>query len=194
VADCCLMLKLSPIISYSRLQVQGLHQTSWLVLLQYTPANRFNHFRRHGRWTPTGPFILDPFPLQRASWSYSYHPLLGTQIVQCTPTPEDHLALLLAIRSWEFKSFEALLPFRRTTWHSFLPFTPGIPACSLPRHRPVLVGPCYLFSWSMSIATTTDYSIDSFGSFTWTIVGSSDSHGLIQFILHVDLLPRTLDS
>jgi hypothetical protein len=43
----------------------------------------------------------------------SYHSLLGTQIVQCTPTPEDHLAL------------------------SFLLFTPGIPACSLPRHRPV---------------------------------------------------------
>jgi hypothetical protein len=80
VADCCLILKLSPI--------HGCRFKVFTIVacpVSVTPANQINRFRRmhrlrpHGRWTPTGPFILNPFPLQRASWSYSYHPLLGTQ-------------------------------------------------------------------------------------------------------------------
>jgi hypothetical protein len=68
----------------------------------------------------------------------SYHSLLGTQIVQCTPTPEHPLAPL--------------------------PFTPGI--CMLSSPALSAAGPCLFllsrclgifFMWSMPILTTTDY-------------------------------------
>jgi hypothetical protein len=80
------------------------------------------------------------------------------------------------------------------SYHSLLGF-----ACSLPRHRPVLVGSCYLFSWSMLVTTTTDYQFlihvdhcpfqsDSTDSchLAWLLVGSN-SHGLVTF-LHVALV------
>jgi hypothetical protein len=125
---------------------------------------------------PLGSFILNLFPLRRTSWYYSYHSLLGTQIVQCTPTPEDHLAPL--------------------------PFTPGIfvLCCSLLSRCLGIFSRGLVLSaldshglssldsrgpLSIPIGLHGLYSFNSFGSFSWTIVGSSDSHGLFMLLIPV---------
>jgi hypothetical protein len=131
VADCCLIKKLSPI-----------HGCRFKVFtIMACPVFHSCQPNHH---------CLNPFPLQRTSWYYSYHPLLGTQ----------------------YSNHSMQSPLRRTIWnyhsyHSLLGF-----ACSFPRHRwRVLVGSCYLvvsvtvivllsqylFTWSMSITTTMDY-------------------------------------
>jgi hypothetical protein len=151
--------KLSPILG-CRFKVF----TSRRLVLYSTPANQIiiisirSHFGG-----PLGTILLTAH-----SWE------LNTQIVQYTPTPEDHLVLLLTIHSWELKSSRIVvvhrtgssqinaLPLRRTSWHhhsyhSLLGFMhalfPGI-------GRSLLVLVIALsrlsFTWSLSIPTTTD--------------------------------------
>jgi hypothetical protein len=106
------------------------------------------------------------------------------QINQCTPTPEDHLVLLLTIHSWDS-------------------------ACTLPRHRPVLVGSRYLVvsrgSYNRSFRLHGLFlfnrfillhgNIACFGLFVvsfqrslWHLYYQTAIH------FHVACLPRTLDS
>jgi hypothetical protein len=86
VADCCLILKLSPI--------HGCRFKVFTIVacpVSVTPANRIiiASIRSHSG----GPLGTR---LTTHSWE------LNTQIIQCTPTLEDHLVLVLTIHSWDF--------------------------------------------------------------------------------------------
>jgi hypothetical protein len=98
-----------------------------------------------------------------------YHSLLGTQIVQCTPTPEDHSVLILTPHSWDSHALLFLvisLSRHLFTWARTVD-------SRLPRTR-------IIFTWSLLLVAATTYC------------------QFIRFILvdhcQFSRLPRTIDS
>jgi hypothetical protein len=144
VADYCLILKLSPISSST---VAGSRSSPNTMAC---PVSIHSCQPDHHR--------LNPFPLRRTSWYYSYRSLLGTQY-------SNHLmhshsggpSGTIAIHSWD------------SCAHS-----PGIVGRSLLVLVITLSRLGYLFTWSMSILTTTDSSWCFQrlyrNSFTWSLL------------------------
>jgi hypothetical protein len=120
----------------------------------------------------TPPFVSYPFPLRRTSWYCSYHSLLlGTQYSNRSMHSHSGGQLgTIAVHSLDLHA--------------------------LTRHRLVLVGSCYLFSWPMLIATTTDYQFihHSRGLYCWVfrLPGTLDdisSRGLLSVLTPTNSSP-----
>jgi hypothetical protein len=151
VADCCLM-KLSPILVTRhhgcRFKVFTSHR---LVLYSFiTPANRIIIIKSNASAECIGSGSCNTlsWPFDQPSQNQN-----NQSSSQSVPTPEDLLALLLTIHSWELNTqivqctptaedFLAL-----SFYHSLLGFACSRRISRSLLHLLVLVGPCYLFSW-----------------------------------------------